>query len=1096
MKNQIQLFKAFCFASLLLFSLIAHAQGSTTSKMSGTVFDKAGVELSGAAIIATHTPTGSKYNTITDGSGNFKILNMETGGPYKIEASYISFKNYVREDIMLRLGSNYRLNITLQDETFDLDEIVIKKVSRRINSSSGTGSNLNKTTIEQVPTIARGLTDYTRLDPRASISNSENGNATSFTGINNRYNAIFVDGAVNNDLFGLSDSGTNGGQAGISPISIDAIKEIQISVAPYDVTKGGFAGGSINAVTRTGTNNLEGSAYYLLRNESFAGKTPTSNPATERIKLPEFKAETYGFRIGGPIIKNKLFYFINTELQRNETPSTYPFADYNGNSSIATVDAIHDRLLNVYGYEAGNFRNNTAKLKGEKIIAKVNWNINDNHKISLRHSYVKGVQSGSISPNPDEIIFSNSAQIFPSTTHSSALELNSRFGNNKFNKFIIGYTNVNDDRSTTGQVFPNIRIQDGNARIEAGSEAFSHANAVKQKTLSITNDFTLSLDKHTLTLGTHNEFYDILNVFLPLHPARYQYSSPDKFFADEAYLYLYGHTVGNTQIGDDAISAAADFKASQLAFYIQDEFQVNNRLKITGGLRLDIPVFNDRNTPLINDDFNTNTIPLIEAQGYDINGAQASRLPNTQLLFSPRLGLEYQLDTENTAKLRGGAGIFTSRVPFVWPGGVYLRNGLAAGFTSDFNGDGFGPVGAGGIPFNPDVNNQDFTDNTPSGSVDIFDKDFKFPQVFKTNVSFEKKFAFGLFGLVDFQYAKTLNNLSVQNVNRTREPIGTLTGTGDNRPIFDPNDLDSKYSEITYLTNTSKGHSFSASAQLQKQFAFGLSTSISYNYTRARSVFDGADFINSDNWYRYSNVNGRNFANEADISKFDSGSRIIGSISYQKEFKFGKSLISLFYNGQSGSRFSYVYNDDDGTLNNDDSNFNENRNLIYVPRDANDIILVDKDFDNDGSISPNETAAGQWNALNSYIEGDDHLSKRRGQYAKRNGARTPFENVVDLKIEQSFFIKNKNGKKHELKFSFDIFNFTNLLNKNWGRRYQVSDRRNSSLISFEGFESDSTTPTYTFQTPSNGNGKVWNISDAGVNSSRWQAQFGVRYSFF
>ncbi|MFS4467780.1 TonB-dependent receptor [Maribacter sp. 2210JD10-5] len=1089
MKKQNNWGKLILFISLFMCSIGVFAQGSTTSAMSGSVTDASG-SLLGATVIAVHVPTGSEYATVTNEEGFFRIVNMETGGPYRLNVSYVGYQTYEVSDIFLRLGQTTNLNVTLQEATEELDEVVVVG-SNTGSSTTGSGSNLGRDAIDKAPTVARDLTDFTRLDPRASISNSPNGNATTFSGVNNRYNAIFIDGAVNNDLFGLSTSGTNGGQAGISPISVDAIKEIQISVAPYDVTKGGFAGGSVNAVTRTGTNELEGSLYYLTRNQNLAGKTPTDNESVERTKLPDFTAKTFGFRVGGPIVKNKLFFFVNTEFQRDETPFAFPLNDYNGASSIDRIDEVRARLLNDYGYETGDFRNTLSELKGEKVIAKFNWNINQNHKLSLRHSYVKGVQSGEVLQGVNRIQFSNSAVFFPSTTNSTALELNSRFGDNKSNKLILGYTSVVDDRDITGDPFPSILINDGNATITAGSEPFSYSNVVDQKTFSITDNFTIYKNKHTLTFGTHNEFYKILNVFLPLHPAQYQYSSIDKFFADEAFLYLYGHTVGNTEIGDDAISASANFNAAQLAFYVQDEIQLSEKFKLTGGLRFDVPIFGD-DAPLINDDFNTNTIPLLEAAGYDLEGAEASRLPKSQILVSPRLGFEYDIKGDGLSKLRGGAGIFTSRVPFVWPGGVYLRNGLSSGFTAEFNGSGFAPPGAGGIPLNPDVNNQNFNDTNPSGDVDIFAENFKFPQVFKTNLSYEKTFESGLFALIDVQYTKTLNNLLVQNVNRERNPTGTLTGTPDDRPVFSGDFIDPDYNFITLMTNTSKGSTFSTSFQLQKRFGKNLNASASYNFTRARSIIDGTEFINSDNWKRFHSINGRNFPGDPQISQFDTGSRFTGLLSWNKEFKFTETLISLFYNGQSGQRYSYVYNDQ-GALNNDNPGNSENRNLIYVPANQSDIVLVDTDFNGDDVIGAGETAAEQWAALNSFIEGDDYLSERRGQYAERNGARTPFESVLDLKIEQSFFIKRKNGKKHDLKFSLDIFNFTNFLNKDWGRRYIVNNRGNTSLIGFQGFQDDGTTPTFSFQAPTNG--EAWNIFDAGINSARWQAQFGVRYSF-
>src|SRR6218665_514227 len=1062
------------------------SKGTTTSTISGIVVNEKKEPLAGATVRIVNEQTGSKYGTAADENGTFRVFNLEVGGPYNAVVTSIGFKEHIEPNIYLKLGEVYRLTVELSEESKLLGEVTVTHTRENGGKASSVGTNIDNLTLNKLPTVNRDLTDYTRLDPRASLRLDKNGNSISFAGVNNRYNAIFIDGAVNNDLFGLSQPGTNGGQTGFSPKNPYAIKEIQIAVAPYDVTLGGFAGGAINAVTRSGTNTLEGSAYYFLRNESLAGKTPTNNNSAKREKLPEFTAQTYGFRIGGPVVKDKLFYFINTELQSNVTPYVLP--SYNGRSSFAALDAIAAKLKNEYGYDPGSYRNNTAKLQGQKVIAKINWNINNSHKLSFRHSYVRGGMTGKLTSDPSNLYFSNTGVNFPSVTNSSALELHSQLGNSKSNKFIIRYTSVDDNRSITGEPFPNIVINDGGANINLGSEPFAFSSHLQQKALSITDNFTISKNKHTFTFGTHNEFYKVESVFLPFHPAQYSYSSADKFFANEAYLYLYGHTVGNKEFGDDAISATINYKASQLAFYAQDEFQVSDRFNVTGGLRLDIPIF-EGHAPVINTDFNANTIPRIVAAGYDMKGGEAGKLPATQLLISPRLGFEYDLDKERTSKVSGGVGVFTSRVPFTWFSGAYSKNGFSRGFDAIYNPKGRGAVGAGGIPFVADYRKQPFTDSNPSGDIDVLAKDFKFPRVLKASLSYEKKYK-GIFGMVNFQYTKMLQNFFIENVNVAKNPSANLTGSPDNRPIFSGDLIDSKYPYISLISNTNKGHTISTSIQLQKQVIKGLTASISYNYTVAMSVYDANEFITTDNWKRFHSINGRNTSGDAQLSAFSSGHRIVGLASYEKRFQHIGASVSLFYNGQTGGRYSYVYNDN-GAINKDDPKGNESRNLIYIPKSRNEITLVDKDLNRDGKIGVGETGGEEWNVLNNFIDGDPYLSKNRGGYAKRNGAATPFENILDLKLEVSVFTKRP-ARTHELKFSLDIFNFTNFINKNWGRRYFVGDA-NYRLINFEGFRPDNTTPTFSFKAPASG--APWNINDFGVNSARWQAQIGVRYSF-
>ncbi len=1062
------------------------AQGSTTSRINGLVTSSDGEPLPGATIQAIHVETGSTYGTVSNLEGRFILNNLTAGGPYTVTCNFVGYEELAKDGIYLTLGQTLSLSLDLRESTTELEEVEITASGIIDGNRTGASTKVDERTINSSPTVARDLTDFTRLDPRASVNISGDGNSVSFAGINNRFNSIFIDGAVNNDLFGLAQSGTNGGQTGISPISVDALQEVQVVLAPYDVTLGGFAGGGINAVTRSGTNTLEGSAYYFLRNEALAGKTPTDNSSDSRTRLPDFSAKTYGFRLGGPVIKNKLFFFVNTEIQREETPQPFNAATYNGSAN--RLDEVANHLRNTYNYEPGDYLNTVNELEGEKVLAKINWNINDRHKLSLRHSYTKATVIGRRTINDSFVQFENSGQFFPSTTNSSALELKSNFSNELSNNLIVGYTTVRDDRDILGARFPNISINDGGAEIQLGGEPFSMANVVNQDVFTITNNLYLFKGKHSFTFGTHNEFYSIFNLFLPLHPAQYSYSSIDKFLADEAFLYLYGHEIGNSNIGDDATSVAADFNAFQLGFYAQDEYQVNDRLKITGGLRLDIPSFTTE--PLANPGFNDSTLFELQAAGYDLQGARASQLPKTQLLLSPRLGFNFDVNGDKSTQLRGGIGVFTSRIPFVWPGGVYLRTGTTSGFLVGFDGRGFAPVGDGGIALEPNVNNFPFNTSALQGDVDLFSEDFKYPQLLRASLAVDQVLPGGLIGTVDLQYSKTLNNVRYQSLNR-QDSVVRLEGTPDDRPRFFTTPIEPDYGYITLGTNTNEGYTFASTIQLQRPFSNGLTASVSYTFTRAYSLFDGRSFINSSQWQEFHSIDGRNNPTGVQRSAFDLGSRMTGFVSYQKElFDLLDFGITLFYNGQSGQPFSYVYNDNDGLLNGDDPNLDEPRNLIYVPASSNDIVLVDQ-VDNDGIVTV--TAAEQWTALDAYIENDNYLSERRGEYAERNMARTPFEHIIDLKLLAGFFVRDAQNRKHRLEFTFDVFNFTNLLNKEWGRRNFVADNGNFQLIDFAGFQEGTNVPTFTFTAPVTGN--PYSIRDNNVVSSRWQAQFGVRYSF-
>lgn len=1067
----LQIVTVFCLVSIVTWQS-AKAQGVTSASMNGQVVDQNGEELPGATVIAVHQPTGSQFGNVTNVEGIYTIRNMNVGGPYKVTISFVGFETVEKDNVYLTLGQTFRQNFRLTESATELAEVVITAGSGVFDGNrTGAETVVDERTINELPTVARAIGDFARFNPQANIQEGDDGFAISLGGMNNRYNTIFIDGAVNNDVFGLAGSGTNGGQTGVTPISIDAIQQFQISVAPFDVRQSGFAGGAINAVTRSGTNNFEGSAYYFVRNESFAGKTPTDNSEVDRVKLPDFNAKTYGVRLGGPIIKNKLFFFVSGEIQRDETPQPFDFTEYDGDSDLNKINQLVSKL-NGFGYDPGGFQNNTAFLNSDKLTVKFDWNINQNHKLSFRHSYTDVENLEADRSSSRTINFLNNSEFFPSTTNSSALEWKANFGNNKSNQLIIGYTSVRDDRDPFGDDFPWVAIEDGGADIFFGSEQFSTANRLDQDIFTITNNFELFVGRHTLTFGTHNEFYDVYNLFIPFNFGSYEYLSVDDFLNDEdSDFFIRSFSLIDDVVGDESKAAAA-FKSKQLGFYVQDEIQVNDKLKFTAGVRVDIPLFDD--TP-VNNDFNTNAIPAIEAFGYNLGGARTGKFINTQFLFAPRVGFNYDIKGDQTTQVRGGLGIFNSRVPLVWPGGAYNNYGLNRGTDLRF----------GDLPFEPDPNNQFQSvpagSASPSGDIDLFVDDFKVPQVFKINLAVDHKLPGGIIATLEGLYTKFINNVDYQNIN-LKPSESNLTGTPDNRPIYDRRDeIFDTYSRVLLGSNTSKGYSYSLTAQLTRPFTNGLSASVAYTYGDSHSIFDGTSSQNSSQWRGLHTVTGRNFEREAQRSDFSVGSRIIGQVSYRKEYGgFAATQIGMFYNGQSGRPYSFIYNDN-GNLTSEDS---RERSLIFVPASQGDIVLVD-----DGS----RTAAQQWSELDAFIEGDDYLKERRGQYAERNKSRTPFESILDLRLLQDFYIETSNGQRNTLQFSFDIFNFGNLISNKWGRTYNNAFG-SVQLLDFEGFIPDDTTPTFTYGGETEALDFL-NLDDSGFRSSRWQMQLGLRYIF-
>ncbi len=1079
---------------LLAFALpaVIWAQGVTTSSFNGQVTDAEGEPLVGATVIAVHTPSGSTYGNNTNDEGFFRIPNMRVGGPYQVKVTYVGYEPFESDGIYLTLGQAYRLNVEMSGKGVSLAGVDITSSRSNVFDGNRTGTEtvISEQQINSLPTVSRSIGDFARLNPQTTAREGSDGYSLSIGGQNNRYNAIYIDGAVNNDVFGLAGSGTNGGQTGVSPIPLDAIEELQIQLAPFDVRVGGFAGGAINAVTRSGSNNLGASAYGFFRNESLAGLTPTDDENRERERLPDFSSYTTGFRVGGALVKDRAFFFINAELERLTTPQPFNFGDYDGNATEADLNALTN-LLNELGYDPGTYTDNESFLNSEKINVKFDFNLSQDHKLSIRHGYVSARNLEGVRSSSQRIRFLNQSEFFNSVTNSTAIELSSIFGNSLSNNLKIGLTFVRDDRDPyqgegaqanedeNPNYFPYVSVEDGAGRIAFGSEQYSTANALNQNVITLTDNFEIYTGRHTITLGTHNEFYDVYNLFIRQNYGVYEYDSLSQLLDGMPATEFYrSYSLRDNVTGDGSV-AASEFTGAQFGFYAQDEWQATNRLKLSYGVRLDIPVY-FTDIP-VNEDFNNNTIPVLEAEGYDLRGARTGAFIEPQLLLSPRLGFNWDVTGEKTSQVRGGFGIFTSRIPLVWPGGAFNNNGVTVG--GDFNGN-----PDFGVTDFPEWNNQPQAvepgQGEPSGQVDLFAADFKVPRILKANLAFDQKLGNGFVFNAEFLFNKTLQNIAYQNLNLKQADAAT-TGTGDVRPIFDRRDeVDPTYSRILLANNTQRGYTWNLSASISKAFSRGLSGTVAYSYGDAFSVFDGTSSQNSSQWRGLYAVQGRNFDQRVYRSDFSAGHRAIAGLTYQFDWNQSRNAtttISLFYEGVSGQPYTFVVADGDDIQQED----SRNRTLFYVPLNENDINFIG---------TPEEQAA-QWSALNTFIEDEDYLSQNRGKFVERNHSRAPFSNVMDLRIMQDLRI-NAGGKTHTLQLTADIFNFTNLLNAAWGRRYFLFSSYN--LTEFEGFLVDdngneTTIPTYSFEAPEDF--PFTDIDDSGTQSSRWQAQLGVRYLF-
>lgn len=1047
-----------CFA-LVLTTLTVSGQ-VTTSSISGVVRSAAGEVLAGATVRAVHTPTGTSYTTVTGREGLFNIVNMIPGGPYTIEISFVGFTAYTESDVTLRLGETSRIDPSLSPAGTQLTDVIISagrgsSISGR--RKTGASTSIGKEQIAALPTLSRSLSDITRIVPQA--------NGNSFGGASNRFNNITIDGAVNNDVFGLAGNGTPGGQAGTTPISLDAIQEVQVVLAPYDITYGNFTGAGINAVTRSGTNSIEGSVYYFFRNENTVGKDPAT-----KLKTAEFGDKQYGFRLGGPIIKNKLFFFVNAELARRNAPTTNNAGETNSLITTDEAEAIIEDLQSRFQYDAGNFTAFDAQTQSDKFFGRIDWNISDIHRLTVRHNYIDAFDDN-ISRSRTLFRFGNNTYRFNNKQNITVAELRSRFSNSLSNNLIVGMHRIRDFRSTYGELFPSVEVTHNNGTIQFGSERSSTANELDQDIFEITDNLKLFKGKHTFTLGTHNEFFKFRNLFINNLNGRWRYATLNDWYDD--YPRQFDVTFSANK-GQDA-RPSASFKAAQLGFYLQDEIQFTPQFRLTAGLRVDVPIIGTKPA------YNRIVDSTFEGKYSTTN------TPNGQLLFAPRVGFNWDVKGDRTKILRGGIGIFSGRVPFVWMSNQFSNSGMLLKTTSITDSDPQNPPDLiNGGTFEDDVTLQDGIGAAGNSfEVNLADKKFKLPQVLRADIGLDIVLPGGINATFEAIYSKTVNNVFYSDINLT-DPVGVAdpaynNGADDRIAFAASTNARRKNPVITnaiLISNTSKGYTYNLGVTLNKTFR-NLFVQVAYNHNSANDVNSGASSTALSNWEFVQVVGSPNAAPLA-TSNYQLKHRFTGIVSLNFDYaKHFRTSIAFFYNGMSGQTFTYLVNGDpnsDGRFGND---------LLYVPKDASEINFIEI-LDRDNNVV--FTRQQQQDAFQAYIDNDKYLSKLRGGYTERNGRSTPWEHVIDARVTQDFYVKT-GGKQHTLQLTFDVFNLTNLLNKEWGRQYFVTNQAYSILTAL-----NRTTGPVPYR------GKGYNFTPGSVPwtlafGSRWQGQIGVRYSF-
>ncbi len=1110
---------------LLVFPFALSAQ-VTTSSISGVVKSKSGSQLPGATITATHIPTGTVYTAAARSGGRFDINNMNPGGPYTITSSYVGFEADKKEDLFLVLGDILTVDFQLADKTTSLEAVVVAG-TRGTTIKTGNETQIGRDKLNLLPTIGRNLNDFVRFTPQARITS---GGGISLGGQNNRYNGFMIDGAVNNDVFGISETATNGGRAGTPPISIDAVDQIVVQLSPFDAALGNFTGGAINAITKSGSNNFHGSAYYIFRNEDLAGKTPGKLPDNARKKLTPFKNKTYGFTIGGPIIKNRAFFFVNAEIQKDSRPQPYtPVNVLNPDGSIRfnivdTVAKVVNFLKTKYGYDPGDYLNNPDDIDRLNINTRFDFNINSKNKLTLSYRYTNTERINPGRSTGTNINFVNSAEFFPSTTHSGNLELNTKFSNKVNNKFRVSMTDVVDDRGPKGNPFPSVQIvtYNGGPNINFGTETASSANLLKQRILNFYDAFKIYVGKNAITVGADIDFNKSYNLFLNRAFSAYTYAALGTgstsinpltaFIEDRGAARIrrgYSLVDANDKNGDDAVNSAAKFKSIRLGFFINDDIKVTDKFTLTLGVRADRTKF-QTDVP-VDQFFNDSARPVIAAV-YDLKDARSGEkfIPKWQI--SPRLGFKYSIDEENVV-IRGGIGVFGGRTPLVWPGGVYQNNGITIGAldtartTAQLTASGtqFGlQMGGQPVVFRPDVRNQytqsDFglspSQIRPQGDMNIVAKDFHLPAVMKFALGADKKLRNGWNLSFDILYTKNIYEVDWQNVNfappsvMTSGPdarlVHSVTGNPARftyRPSATTNSGRNPYSSVILIKNTTgqKGYAYNFTVAIDKQTKKGFQFNASYGYGNSVVHNEGTSSINNSNWANMEAVSTRNNL-PLSTSDFDMGHRIFALTSKKFTYLKGKmaTTISFTYNGQSGQPYSYTMNG--ASVIGDGVNFTD---LMYIP--ASRAQMDQMSFVTNGSLTPTQ----QKDQFEEFILSDKYLSKNRGKFAERNGARSPFTHIVDANIQQDFSI-NTGKVRHTLSLRFDIFNLTNLIDKNAGRQYFFNFDQ-AVVLNVQNFTGN--TPNYRFNKPPDN--KVGVVSDgiSAFNSSRWNGQVTIRYSF-
>ncbi|HEY6141130.1 MAG TPA: carboxypeptidase regulatory-like domain-containing protein [Thermoanaerobaculia bacterium] len=1046
---------ALVFATTPLFAQV------TTGTIAGTVVSDAdNSALPGVTVEAVHTPTGTRYQTVSGANGRFTIPNVRVGGPYQVTGSLEGFKPSEVRGVQVALGESSEVPVRMKLAAVSETVTVTAKQDEIINPNhTGSTSSVSTREIETLPTVNRQLQDFARTNPYVVTSLTGDGTFMNIAGRNNRYNTIQLDGAVNNDLFGLSASGTPGGGSGTQPFSLDAISQIQVAVSPYDVRQGGFTGGGINAVTRSGTNSLEGSVFGTKRNPNYVGVGPSN------VKVGNFKQTQWGGRVGGPLMKDKLFYFFSGETNNRNDPNGTSADGSTGtiyNNLNPDAAAVRDFMISKYGYDPGGLGDLVINTKSRLFLGKLDSNVGNSTNLSLRHNYVNANQDNqpsSFTRTTTRWYFPTNIYQFPSKTNSTVLQVNSVVSSNMFNEGRINITRVRENRETP-VIFPTVEIGppagsggERNSVMQLGTERFSGANALNQNINEFTDDFTMTRGKHTLTLGTHNERFSFSNLFIQDFYGYYHFANFAALQAGTPDIYRIGFATG----ADPRRPTA--FHAAQYSLYASDQFQVLPGVNLTFGLRADKPQFNT--TPSFN--------PAVQSA----IGFSTSAVPSTSVTFEPRVGFNWDIGNAGKQQLRGGIGVFQGRTPFVWISNNYGNTGIEQQLL--------GCIATACTPpaFNPDPNTQ--PRNLGSGAVQdiaLSDPDFRFPRVLRATLGYDRELFWGIRASAEVLWSKNQEDIFYENVNKTQ----TGTSVLDGRPTYAS--ISSSIGNAYFLTNTSKGNETMESLVLNKSYR-NLTFNGTYAHQNAKSIGEGNSSTASSQW-QFGFINrGDIFNPELSTSSYQVKHRFSFSTTYNLVTGPLTHSFGAFFTAQSGQPYSLIMGGDpnrDGSGNND---------LLYIPTDF--ILCPSTSNGAPTAAAPCRTSAGvTQNALNNSLFTNFldsvGLGNAAGTTPKRNSIYQPWTRRLDFHYELGLPPVNR----FRVLVQADILNLLNLMDREFGVERFVTNQTYNA-VTFSGIDPTTNKPVY--RETAAGRLTPGNQYSTGNIASRWQGRLGLRVNF-